>query len=243
MTRDANGYIEGVHYEMNEADGTVNWEKMIPEKFIVALDEKNKNADLSTLKNNEKLILLAGFKHLLKIRGYNHVAYDTLWNSDGGIGLKCMINFIGNAETEGRNVVFESTADATMNNTKSVNREFLTTCAENRAFCRCIRNFLGINILSKDEMGEKIVSTEDPVESESESHDPGVVLADLMKKVNVSFEILKERMIKDGTEGAELWTEMKDIPKALVFSITGKLQKRLEKLGQVPKATEIESTK
>ena len=70
---------------------------------------------------------------------------------------------------------------------------FLATTAENRAFARCVRSFLRINIVSKEEMAESSVQnniyrSNGNVPSSSSSGTPEESLAEAMKEKGISFD-------------------------------------------------------
>ena len=48
---------------------------------------------------------------------------------------------------------FSAIGDASPNNTESFARFYLGPIAENRAFVRCVRNFLKINVVAQEELG------------------------------------------------------------------------------------------
>jgi hypothetical protein len=75
---------------------------------------------------------------------------------------------------------FEDMANATLENTNDFCAKFLETIATNRAFVRCVRNFLGINIVGDDEIDKsknKVASYEN-----SESNIVNITPQGLLKK-------------------------------------------------------------
>ena len=60
---------------------------------------------------------------------------------------------VSNYETGGQPVSFSAIGDASLSNTFDFAQNYLAAIAENRAFVRCVRNFLKINIVAKDEIG------------------------------------------------------------------------------------------
>lgn len=233
--RNEQGLIDGITYHPN-ADKTINWELMIPNEFIVAKDEANKAKPVGELKPNEKLILLGGFKYLAKLRGFRAVEYQTIFASETKVCLACTINFTGNFETEMKDTYFSSTADASVENTKDFGKAFLTTVAENRAFCRTIRNFLNINILSKEELGGGTTDFKEEAINENAAIDPTldprVTLKRVMEKGNFTFDALKSRIVQEGNEGAIKWQNIDDIPTESIFALIGRLKTALEKAGR-----------
>ena len=49
-------------------------------------------------------------------------------------------------------LIYSDTANATLDNTDSFCAKFLETIACNRAFVRCVRNYLGVHIVGADEI-------------------------------------------------------------------------------------------
>lgn len=220
------GLIKGRAYIFDE-NGFVDWRKEIDDKFLVANSQKTQETDISKLKDSELLILLGGIKQLSQLRGYYSVDYKRYHASETMVSVGCVISWIPNYETEGRVITYESLGDATYSNTDGFGRNFLSAIAENRAFVRSVRNFLRINIISKEE----IPSTKFE-ESPAESHiisSPTETLKSLMTTANVSMTMLVNSMKKNGVENAERFIETEDIPIPLVFEYIERIQAKINK--------------
>jgi|TARA_R110002020_G_scaffold115287_2_gene265073 hypothetical protein len=217
---------ETVTYHFNE-DGTVNWRKMIKTEFLVANRDRTDETDISKLEDNELIILLGGLKDLANIRGYQSVTYDIHEASPEYVCASCTITWIGNYETgQGEPVVFESVADAGIKNTEGFGQMYLAAIAENRAFCRAVRNFLRINIVAKEEI--KNVKTSAPTPS-SNAASPDLFLKNLMKEKKITFDTLKIKMVNEKVDGADSWSTTKDIPRLKMFEIIERMQKKAAK--------------
>ena len=213
----------------------IDWRKMIDARHLVPNKQRTKEKDVTKLKDYELIILLGGIKELAQIRGYTDVKYDVVSPSPDYVVATCSITWIPNYETEGREVTFSAIGDATPQNTQSFARFFLGPIAENRSFVRCVRNFLKINIVAQDEMGDVKLVTDSPSDQQEESSDnltdPRFVLEKLMKTKGITFEILKGRLQKEVDE--EKWVykkmdslnEITDIPKLKTFELIERLQK------------------
>ena len=155
ITRNTHGLLENanINYVYND-DGTINWRKMVKTEYLVPNRQKTQETDVSKLEDKDLLVLLGGIKELAQIRGYTTVEYKVVAASENYFATSCRITWIPNYETDGREIIFEALADATSSNTKSFARFFLAAIAENRAFVRCVRNFLKINIVSQEELGD-----------------------------------------------------------------------------------------
>jgi hypothetical protein len=238
--RDEKGLLENKNYEFTE-DGLVNWRKMIDSKYLVPNLSKfpagteNKSLNINSLEDSQLLILLGGIKDLANIRGYSKVQYSVFNCTQNHVAVSCKITWIPNFETDGREVEFESLADAHLDNTKSFAKDFLMAIAENRAFVRSVRNFLRINILGSDELGDSkngqntIVHTESGVEPQVSASHPANVLKDAMTKANLSFEKMKETLIKEGVAEAETWNSINEIPHKIIFSLIQRIKKKISK--------------
>jgi hypothetical protein len=225
ITRNKYGLLENatINYIYND-DGTINWRKMVKTEYLVPNRQKTQETDVSKLEDKDLLILLGGIKELAQIRGYTSVEYKVVAASEGYFATSCRIKWIPNYETNGQVIEFESLADATSNNTKSFARYFLAAIAENRAFVRCVRNFLKINIVSQEELGDAKL-LEESIASNENPTSPQVLLEKVMKDKGVSFDYLKEKLIKEKFEGAEGLNSVQDIPKSKIFELIDRIKK------------------
>ena len=153
IKRDENGLITGgsVDYVFNE-NGFIDWRKMIKTEYLVPNLQKTSETDVTKLKDTELIILLGGIKELAQVRGYTDVRYDVKAPSPDYVVAVCSITFTPNYETEGKEVTFSAIGDAHPNNTAGFGQAFLAACAENRAFVRCVRNFLRVSIVANEEL-------------------------------------------------------------------------------------------
>ena len=155
--RDENGLIVGVDHVFQE-DGFIDWRAMIksehlfPNKSYFETYDKPVPQSIEGLSDNKLLIKLGGIKELARLRGFDSVEYNFIKCEHDHVAVSCKIRFIGKYETEGGAVVFEDAANATLDNTSSFATKFLETIACNRAFVRCVRNFLNIHIVGVDEI-------------------------------------------------------------------------------------------
>ena len=225
ITRNQYGLLENnnINYVYNE-DGTINWRKMVKTEHLVPNRQKTQETDVSKLQDKDLLILLGGIKELAQIRGYTSVEYKVVAASETYFATSCKITWLPNYETGGKEVVFESLADATSNNTKSFARFFLAAIAENRAFVRCVRNFLKINIVSQEELGDAKLLDDSNVVVENPTS-PQTLLEKTMKDKGISFDTLKKKLIKEKFDGAENFNTITDIPKVKIFELIDRIKK------------------
>jgi hypothetical protein len=233
--RDGYGLLEGVNYVFNP-DNTINWRGMINKEFLVPNRDAFKNQkdvnlkeiDISTLPDNQLLILLAGIKELAQIRGYTNVNYDVIHAQPDYVAVKCTINWTANYETNMCPVSFSALADAHLDNTKDFAKNFLMAIAENRAFIRCVRSFLKINIVGNDEMG-KTTHVDSEIESNTLVTQPIALLQKTMEEYKISFDQIKERAIEKKMENAEKWASINDISPLSMFTIISGIKNKNKK--------------
>ena len=223
--RNGEGLLENVDYIYSE-DGSVNWRAMIKPEYLYPnrgwFEARNQPVpDVGAgLEDNQLLIMLGGIKHLAKLRGYRGVAYEVDNVSDGYVIAKCRIAWLPNYESL-CGIEYEDVANATLDNTDSFCAKFLETIACNRAFVRCVRNYLNINIVGSDEI-DKSKGVSQSYESDSVA--APITPIDLLEKTlsdkyNVgSFQdckgVLRElwKMNLYRNEEAKDWSSFKDIP-------------------------------
>ena len=223
IERDANGLIKDTEYQYTE-DGMIDWRKMIKPEFLVAnKDRSSGESDVTKLKDYQLIILLGGIKELAQIRGYTDVRYDVHAPSPEYVVATCSISWIPNYETESRDVTFSSIGDASPNNTKSFARNFLGPIAENRSFVRCVRNFLKINIVAQEELGNANMLADSG--GPSNSLDPRDMLSGLMKSKGIAFETVKSKLEKEKFDGASALASVGDIPKIKCFELIERMKK------------------
>lgn len=192
------GLVEDVEYKYNE-DGSINWRAMIPTEHLYPnkgwFEARNQPMPNSTegLEDYQLLIKLSGIKELAKLRGFSNVNYDVVKCEMDHVAIKCSIDWLGNFESENQPITFQDIANATAYNTSNFAQKFLETIATNRAFVRCVRNFLNIHIVGADEI-DTSNNKSAPMQQESVAYGP---LNVLMSQVKLSgsdqdFEIFKE---------------------------------------------------
>jgi hypothetical protein len=215
-SRNSLGLLQSIDYEFNE-DGSVNWRAMVDSKHLFPnkswFEARNKPTPRSVegLQDNQLLIKLAGIKELAKLRGYNSVRYNVVKCEKDHVAIKCEISWVPNFENPSQesdhlpaSTQFEDVANATTENTSSFATKFLETIAANRAFVRCVRNFLNVHIVGDDEIDKSNGLPQHPEADEVEplkKLTPNGVLESLASsklKCN-SFNDFKDKL-------RELWT-------------------------------------
>jgi hypothetical protein len=190
FSRDKNGLLSNTQYIFND-DGSVNWRAMIKEEHLFPnrswFQSRNKDVPRSIegLADHQLLIKLSGIKELARLRGFSGVSYEIVKCELDHVAVICHMSFIPNYETGLETVTFQDMANASIKNTSSFATKFLETIACNRAFVRCVRNFLNVHIVGDDEMDKSSPGT--PTSSSSESDDPFSPTTTLKKKAKESL--------------------------------------------------------
>lgn len=261
--RDNNGYIIGLDYKYTD-EGTIDWRAMIPSKYLyLNNDPKNRArlekkygkpyAEIDIIKDNvadtDLIITLAGLRALLRIHGFKEINEVIKESNQYYASVTCNVLFSANRDNEFRDTYWSSSASATLENTTSFYQKYLVEAASNRAFARCLRSYLNIAIVSREEMG----STEenpDNITSEIKSvaTDPLSILKNKVSDLNWSFADFHQKIIdannknielneegKPGRkrkviENVETWKSYDDIPKDLLFSLTDRVNKYSEEI-------------
>jgi hypothetical protein len=206
-------------------NGLVDWRKMVKQEFLVPNKQRTKETDISKLADKDLLILLGGIKNLAQIRGFSKVEYRVYSAAPDYVMTSCGITWLPNYETENKEVYFEALADASMSNTKSFARNFLAAIAENRAFVRCVRSFLRINVVGQDEMGDASLLAESNGSSATTSGaDPHSLLSSVMQEKSVSFDDLKKKLVVEGKIKESEYKSLQDIPKSQIFALIKRLK-------------------
>lgn len=224
FSRDEDGLLSNVDYEFNE-DGSINWRAMVKEEHLFPnkLWFHNRGKDtprsIEGLADHQLLIKLGGIKELAKLRGFSDLSYKVVKCEEDHVAVICQMTFLPNYETFGEPITFQDMANATLNNTSSFATKFLETIACNRAFVRCVRNFLQVHIVGDDEIDKsdgpsKVV----PKQKNSTPSNPLSPISSLQNKASEvlgcsSFSDFKSNHIKiwwqDKVEGIYLNDSLK----------------------------------
>ena len=230
LSRGTTGLLESpsVDYVFNE-DGSVNWRKMVRKEYLVPNKQRTSETDVSLLEDRDLLILLGGIKELAQIRGFSQVSYNVVSANQEYFATSCSIKWLPNYETNNEPVSFSALADAHVDNTYSFASNFLAATAENRAFVRCVRNFLKINVVGQEEMGggstKSSTATHKKAAESKAGSNPSQLLEKIMESKNISFDSIKSKLIQEDFVGAVDIQAIDDIPKSKTFELIGRLKK------------------
>ena len=227
IDRDSQGLLKGVDYKFTD-EGLIDWRKMLSDKWLYPNPSKNLSTqDVSKLKDTDLCILLGGIKELAQIRGYTNIKYDVTCPSSDYVIANCTITWVPNFETEDKEVSLSSLGDASPNNTDNFARQYLAPIAENRAFVRCVRNFLRINIVAQDELAKRFKDGNFQVSTpqQAEVASPTALLEKLMKEKGVDFQRVKNRLVRQKYKDADKIESIKEIPALKIFELIEDLNK------------------
>ena len=222
--RNGSGLLQdsSVEYVFTD-DGMIDWRKMVKTEYLVSNRDRTSVTDVTKLQDRDLLILLGGIKELAQIRGYKNVSYTVTSPSSDYVVAVCTITWIPNYETENKEIVFSAIGDASPNNTKSFAKHFLGPIAENRAFVRCVRNFLRIHIVSQEEMGNTKLGNSS--EEQEDAVNPRALLTKLMKEKNISFESVLQKLKKENYEDIDKISSIDKIPVSKCFQLIERIKK------------------
>jgi len=221
IVRNEDGLIKGVNYIFTE-DGTVDWRAMIPGKFLYINKEKTAETDITKCNDRDLVVTLAGIRYLAKLRGYYGYEYHPHTASEHYAAVKCVIKWRQNFETEDCAPSSEGVAGASLDNTSGFGRSYLIEMAGNRAFCRAVREFLNISIVSQEELSGK----REAAPTEVPKDGPYIKLKTTLTDKGLDFAWLKEKLVQAKEfNGVENISEVEDIPAEKLLSILERVQK------------------
>lgn len=221
---------ESIRYFYKE-DGKIDWRKMIKPEFLVphkqvfARQNKPVPDSIEGLADNELLILLGGIKDLARLRGYTDVRPTVTSPSSDCVLATCVITWIPNYEENMIVQSFGDGADATPFNCNGFGKNYLTTIACNRAFVRAVRNYLGVNIVSQEEIGGN-------TQAESTEGLSSNLLGETMTKFGVTFEKIKAKLIEENVQDADKFNTIDDIPRYKQFELIERIKKKAAAAGK-----------
>ena len=219
FSRDEHGLLKNVQYIFND-DGSVNWRAMIKNEHLFPnrgwFESRGKDVPNSAqgLKDHQLLIKLSGIKELARLRGFSSLSFWAERCEENHVAITCNMTFIPNYETGDKEITFQDMANATLENTSSFATKFLETIACNRAFVRCVRNFLNVHIVGDDEIDKSDNSPSASKEHLSSALSPHSVL----EKKFIVFDELKSKLRelwsanKYKNDDVKKWTDFSDIP-------------------------------
>lgn len=189
------GLVETVNYVFDES-GSINWRSTIPKEFICintewfASHKKDMPSSTEGLKDYQLLILLGGLKWAAKVRGFRELSFSPVASNDG-CTVMCTITWAQNYESP--SCKYTEIASCNPRNGSDFSLKFAETVAANRAFSRCVRNYLNINIVSDEEVD----NSDGKEPSNSPSSTQAVPVSMKFDPVSVFLKTAKEAGMND----------------------------------------------
>jgi hypothetical protein len=229
LDRNEYGLLNNLDYEFDEL-GFVNYRKLIPSEFLVPNRQIFIKKDIPVpktiegLEDNQILVLLAGWRWLAKVRGFDSIIHEMLDNKSDSVTIKTTICWRPNYETENKSVCYSALATASFNNTFDFAQNYLAEISENRGFSRAVRGFLNISLVGADEIGPN--NKKEEVQNDFSPTRPHGVLQKKLEERGKTFEKFKGEWVKLGNEDAKDWNEISDIPIDKVWEILEMIKKK-----------------
>lgn len=250
--RNEYGLLEETDYIFNE-DGTVNWRAMIPVQYLylnpqhterIETEYGKKVSEISItddkVKDRDLVITLNGIRHLAFLRGFTEYNYMVNQSSNEYASVVCRIYWIQNYETpktKETQDIYDSIASsgigsANLLTTNQMTRNYLVEMAENRAFCRAVRAFLRISIVSQEELPPKNTNQQQE-EQPTVINSPAATLLSTLESRKISFDKMKATLIlraktDEEKNKIEKYKSVYDIPAVEIFDILGKIKAKEE---------------
>lgn len=238
--RNEYGLFDHVEYKFKE-DGKIDWFKMAPKNGVYIKPLKPEQQEeleqkvgkllheidpiLDNVEEKYLAITLFALRYLAKLRGFCFLRFKTDVAAPDYASVSCSIDWLGNYETEDRIITYDANASVVMETTNFMTKNFLVETAANRAEARAIRNFLEINVVSREELANNKPIEEENFETSNPS-DPRNILNKKMKDLGIkTIEILKEKLESSGDTSYSEYKSLKDIPKDRYFNLIGLLSK------------------
>jgi hypothetical protein len=248
VERDSHGLLKNTEYVFDD-NGNVNWRKMVPVEFLYVngdarrkdmIERKYKKSVkeidvvVDNVEDRDLIITLAGLKHLLRLRGYLNVSFHTNESSETFASVNCYIDFLPNFETGGVAQSYSENGSAHLHSTDGFMRAYLVEAATNRAFARCIRNYLNINIVSREELFDETKTGQvgggnAPFISNGS---PQSILEKKCADAGFGFPALKAAAIKYRTDlknNPDPWAKWNDIPAEDCYILLEMIKTKVEK--------------
>ena len=204
-----------------------NWKSRVkPEYFVVNKQRKDKiekqfgkplgEISIESIDDSDKLILLAGFKEVALERSYDSCIFEVISDSIEYVTVKCTIKWSSGPTTS-------ALGNAHPRNVEGFMQDFLVAAAENRAFVRCVRNFLQIHVLGKDEISPVDISKGQP--NKMSAVNPVAILQNKLEEKGKSFDQFKLWYSSFNPESTK-WISYSDIPTGEIHDILFRLKSK-----------------
>lgn len=232
-----NGLVQDYPYQRS-SDGRIDWKALLNTKWLRVKDDKKaevemrygkkvRELDLSKIEDYYLYVTLGGYNEVARLRGFDKLNQHVDYVDGTKAVVTCTMRFIPNEE-EPNGIECAGVASGSLYNISRDFAPFMETIAENRAFIRCVRRALNINIVGQEELGsdKAVPLPASAAQEESVGFAPYVLLSNRCKSLKISFDKLRERSvaIKDLLKSdPATWTDWKDIQENECFVLMTKI--------------------
>lgn len=229
--RDFNGLIMDLEYKYDNY-GFIDWRAMINPKHIVlnknsvakaglnyeSLSDEDREKYLREWPDDKKIIRLAGFKEVARLRGYRSVKNRIEQFGDKVI-CHCSIDWLPNFEG-----CFEyvSAASASPSNVAPEYSQALEAIACNRAFARAVRESLNIHVVSDEELDPNKV--EEVSNAKIPSTHPRSQLIKKCQSMGIEFPAVKAMISGLGLDNVDI-VSFDTVPGATAMAVLDEVRK------------------
>ncbi len=175
---------------------------------------------------SRKLIKLAGFKEIARIRGIYSQKFELVHRSPELATVACTILFIPNYENcQGLEVT--AVAQASLENVSGEYSKYLEVIASNRSFVRAVKEGLSIQTLSEEE-----ILIEDVKIAAAKPGSPLFLLQKTCQTFNLQIEDLKkifqEQIENNAAESGwkSEWVSLESLPISVIATLIPKIKKQ-----------------
>lgn len=213
----------------------IDWRKKVDKKFLYTKKDELKNKNIDEIDDKDLIIKLGGVMEVMRLRGFDKVEYEYKHVHPDYVTVKCRVTWKQKTikDDEGNEVtldseVFESLASAQREHLSDFMKPYMETCAENRALVRAGRRYLGIDIVSDEEIN----NAPPPVKTVDASA-PKTAFAKLYESRKYTMDSFKEEMRELANnhrlppeifEEIDTWKSIDDISTNLTRKIMGVIQ-------------------
>ena len=185
-------------------DLSEQWRDIIDKKYLYVNRQYfiDRNQDVprmsKKLKDEEILIKLGGIRQLLNHVGYSSVKFEIHDAQKDHVAATCVITFL----PEGKEVTYSGVASVHEGNADFFSQSYAAAVCSNRAFVRCVRNFLNINVVCDEEL-----NPEEREEGHTQSSlpvNPRAILAKTLDKNNLTLKDFKDKYLSKHMKDDEM---------------------------------------
>lgn len=206
-------------------DGIIDWKSMIPSEYIVLnrleyakegvnvdlLSEEDYEKEKSNASDSKKLVRLGGFEYLARLRGVKEQRFKLDYKDAETAVVSCEISFLPNAENP-FGLVTCALASASKDNVVGEYSKYLEVIASNRAYTRCVKKALSIQILGQEEIPDILPEIKPK---------PGSPI-DLIKKKcldkKIDFAEVCAMLQGSGVEMQDSWVNFESLPVPVILT-------------------------